>query len=228
MTQNTEQSLHFSQDGSHTVFSTKFNAHYHSISGAIEESIHVFISAGLFYLYRKNKKNISIFEMGLGTALNPLLAMIEAKKLNLKVDFHSIESYPLEQVLVDQLNYTQLLNLNEKNHQYFLSFHSLPWNTKHIIDKSFSFIKTKAKIEEHDFERKYDLVFYDAFAPACQSHLWEEEVHQKIFNALNPEGVFVSYCTQGAFKRMLVQLGYKIEILNGPGKKREMLRAIKF
>ena len=35
------------KDGSHTLYSAKLDEHYHSLFGAVTESMHVFIDAGL-------------------------------------------------------------------------------------------------------------------------------------------------------------------------------------
>ena len=70
------QSIHPSHDGSDTVFSEKYNAHYHSVFGAIEEAIHVFIAAGLFHYHKKGYTSLRIFEMGLGTGLNAFLSYL--------------------------------------------------------------------------------------------------------------------------------------------------------
>nr|HMU05404.1 MnmC family methyltransferase [Saprospiraceae bacterium] len=72
-----------------------------------------------------------------------------------------------------------------------------------------------------------DVVFYDAFAPSSQPHLWELPILNKMYQILNDGGVLVSYCAQGAFKRNLKSCGFTIESIPGPPGKREMTRAIK-
>ena len=56
--------LQISKDGSHTIFSEQFQASYHSIHGAIQESNHVFIDHGIRYM-SKEKSEISIFKLAL-------------------------------------------------------------------------------------------------------------------------------------------------------------------
>lgn len=224
MTNKTEQSLIFSQDGSHSVFSTKYNASYHSIFGAIEESIHVFISAGLYYLFKSGLKSISVFEMGFGTGLNALLTLLESERLGLHIQYETIESDPLSSHLLDQLNYSELLACDPT---LFYNLHACKWESAQKISDQFLLFKQQGKLQEILFTSKYDLIYFDAFAPSCQAELWSKEIHRKIFDQLNPGGVLVTYCTQGAFKRNLKEIGYRLEVLNGPGKKREMLRAIK-
>ena len=50
---------------------------------------------------------------------------------------------------------------------------------------------------------------------------------KKMFNALSPQGVLVTYCAKGKVKRALKSVGFKIEPLPGPPFKREITRALK-
>ena len=47
------------EDGSTTLYIPELNEHYHSIHGAIQESTHIFIKAGIEYY---GQKNIRILE----------------------------------------------------------------------------------------------------------------------------------------------------------------------
>ena len=64
-------------DGSKTIYLPEIDEHYHSVNGAIGESMHVFVEAG--YQFCKNNP-VSVFEVGFGTGLNALLTAIEAGK----------------------------------------------------------------------------------------------------------------------------------------------------
>jgi tRNA U34 5-methylaminomethyl-2-thiouridine-forming methyltransferase MnmC len=73
----------------------------------------------------------------------------------------------------------------------------------------------------------YDVIYFDAFAPDDQPTLWEESMLKKMYNLLNHNGILVSYCAKGSFKRTLKDVGFRIENLPGPPGKREITRAIK-
>jgi tRNA U34 5-methylaminomethyl-2-thiouridine-forming methyltransferase MnmC len=62
-------------DGSNTLYVPELNEHYHSTFGAVTESLHVFIKAGLEFLLEKKK--VTVFEVGFGTGLNALLPLKE-------------------------------------------------------------------------------------------------------------------------------------------------------
>ena len=93
-------------DGSDTVFIPEMNVSYHSKHGAIQESMHVFIEAGLRYIINQlTNKPINIFEMGFGTGLNAFLTAIEAEEKGIKVYYETVEKFSLSKEDVDSLNY---------------------------------------------------------------------------------------------------------------------------
>jgi tRNA U34 5-methylaminomethyl-2-thiouridine-forming methyltransferase MnmC len=216
--------IQLSGDGSHTVVSKIFeDVTYHSRHGAIAESNIVFIDAGLKYHFEKGKDNISIFEMGFGTGLNALLSFLWSKENKIRIDYQTVEAYPIDATVFNNLNYTDILG----ERQVFESFHNLDWNQSHIITELFNFKKHLSLIEDLSLDKCFDVVFYDAFAPSSQPYLWELPILNKMYQILNDGGVLVSYCAQGAFKRNLKSCGFTIESIPGPPGKREMTRAIK-
>ena len=88
------------EDGSTTLYIPELNEHYHSIHGAIQESTHIFIKAGIEYY---GQKDIRILEAGFGTGLNAFLTLIEARENQRKVVFHTFEKYPLTPQEVERL-----------------------------------------------------------------------------------------------------------------------------
>ena len=74
---------------------------------------------------------------------------------------------------------------------------------------------------------KFDLVYFDAFAPTTQPELWSREVFSKIYDTMSEGGVLVTYSVMGKVRRGLQSLGFKTERLEGPPGKRHMLRATK-
>ena len=216
-------SLKLSHDGSHTVISEKFQVTYHSIHGAITESNVVFIDAGLNFLLKNNYNTISVFEMGFGAGLNALLSFIWAEKNQIKVIYHTVEAYPVNKKMSDQLNYCEILGHDKVFHQ----LHSCDWNTEINITPFFSFCKYHCELENLESNHKSDVIFFDAFSPASQPHLWDVPILSKMYGMLNESGVLVSYCAQGAFKRHLKAVGFRVEGIPGPPGKREMTRAVK-
>ena len=210
-------------DGSHSIYIKELDENYHSTHGAIQESKHVFIEAGLRYIASKNSAPINILEVGLGTGLNALLTFIESKKSKLTINYTAIEAFPLELNLINQLNYIECLK--EENQQYIFDLiHSSDWEKEIYLSEQFIFHKVNSKLQDTNLNDKYDLIYFDAFAPIVQPELWTEEIFFKLINVLKSDGCLVTYCAKGEVKRTLKKTGFIIESLPGPPGKREMVR----
>ena len=214
-------------DGSNSLLNTELNETYHSTNGALQESNHVFIKNGLQFFVEKNKaSSVSIFEVGFGTGLNALLALKFSLENRVKINYVSIEAFPIEWELLSQLNYADLISFeNEKTN--FEKIHQCDWDKKIEINEFFSLTKIKETVQSIELTpENFDVIFFDAFAPSKQPEMWEKSVLQKIVWTMKVESVFVTYCAKGQLKRDLKSLGMMIESPPGPPGKREMVRAV--
>lgn len=210
-------------DNSKTLLIPSIDETYHSTHGAINEANHVFIDAGLKFV-SESKKQLNILEMGFGTGLNTLLTAINAE---IHTHYLSIEKFPLSNELVFALDYPKLL-ANDNSDQLFESIHTCPWEKWTPINELFELKKMSTGIEELNLpDQSIDLIFYDAFGPRVQPELWSDKITAQIYSWLRENGVLVTYCAQGQFKRNLKNVGFDVETLPGPPGKREMTRAIK-
>ena len=210
-------------DGSHSVWSENFAVSYHSRFGAVEESQHVFINAGL-RLKAAVQSDIKILEIGMGTGLNALMTFLEGQRRALSIDYTTVEAHPLSPDQAAKLNYPKALNAVEQE-AIFRKIHECAWGRKQKISDSFRLKKYQKKLEDVNFVTKFDLIFYDAFAPDFQPEMWSESVLQQMYEVLLPDGVLVTYCAKGDVKRMLKKVGFTVESIPGPPRKREMTRA---
>lgn len=210
------------KDGSSTLYVPELNEHYHSIHGAIQESLHIFIHAGIgFY----NQKEIRILEAGFGTGLNAYLSLVYADRNNLRIVYHSFEKYPLTIEEAGKLNYKQ--HTDYPTPFLFDSLHNCAWEKEIEITPFFTLHKHQNDFQEVNFPEEFDIVFFDAFNPDVQPHLWTEEVFDKFYRSLKPGGILVTYCVKGIVKQALRRVGFTLKRLPGPPGKREMLRASK-
>jgi tRNA U34 5-methylaminomethyl-2-thiouridine-forming methyltransferase MnmC len=212
-------------DGSHSIYIPALNETYHSSHGAITESIHVFIKAGLNeYSQQFKPQEINVFEVGFGTGLNALLAMQWAAENKVKLNYHSIEQFPVAEEVYQKLNYGKLSG----NKEAFLKIHQAAWDKEVPIAENFLIKKIYASWNDFALaEKAYQIVFYDAFAPGKQPEMWDIELLQKSYNGLKENGMLVSYCARGQFKRDLKSCGFVVETLPGPPGKKEMVRGRK-
>ena len=216
--------IRITADGSKTLYLPDIDESYHSKNGAIQESNHVFIINGLNEL--KNRDSVSIFEMGFGTGLNALLTANWSDCNKLNIDYTAIEAFPISPNLCMMLDYTSIIK-NEKKIIYEEIINA-KWGQRIELTKYFKLKKIELKIEDFSSEKKFDLIYFDAFGPKVQNEMWEFNVLNKMYDFLKPNGILVTYCAQGQFKRNLKQLGFIVETLPGPPGKREMTRATKY
>ena len=212
-------------DGSKTIHLPSLDEQYHSKHGAIQEARHVFIEAGLLYLLSvQNLPSIKILEIGFGTGLNSFKTQLEAQKRELQIDYTAVEAYPVALSEIKQLNYATLLNASETD---FLILHTSEWERKNKITNSFSLTKRKQLFLEINDKNTFNLIYFDAFGARVQPELWTEVIFQKMYEALNLNGVLVTYSAKGSVRRAMQAVGFTVERLPGPPGKREMLRATK-
>lgn len=211
------------EDGSTTIHLPDWNENYHSKHGAIQEAKHVFIKNGLSLF--ENKK-ISILEIGFGTGLNAFITYLVAKKLNQTIDYVGVEAYPVAAEEVLQMNYVIALNA-ENQSAIFKKMHESDWEVKTTLDINYTLTKRKQFFNDIDDENRYDLIYFDAFGYRVQPELWSTEIFQKMYNSLKNNGYLVTYAARGVVKRSMIEVGFKVEKLEGPPGKREMFRAYK-
>lgn len=207
-------------DQSFTIYSEQFDQTYHSIHGAKAESMHVFIQYGLKEIAKKQNR-IGIFEMGFGTGLNAVLTWQYAIELNLQIQYHTIEKYPLKNDIYSSYC-TPVSEINQK----LIQLHQADWNQA-IAFPHFEFTKYQKDIHDFLLPKNIDLIYYDAFAPNAQPDLWTEEIFKRLYEIMNPNGILTTYCAKGSVKRALKSCGFEVYSPTGPMGKREMTVAKK-
>jgi tRNA U34 5-methylaminomethyl-2-thiouridine-forming methyltransferase MnmC len=217
--------IELTADGSHTLFISELDEHYHSINGAVQESAHVFINAGLHHC---DGDCIRILEVGFGTGLNAFLTLLDTKNTNRIVHYTALELYPLPASLIEKLNYPE--KYPDEDKALYRKLHDAEWNREVEILPGFYLSKIECDFTVFDFaslQTSFDLIYFDAFAPDKQPEMWTQEIFDSLYAVTGQGGIFVTYCAKGIVRRMMQQAGYKTERLPGPPGKREMLRAVK-
>lgn len=206
--------IEITDDGSATLRSPHHGDTYHSTRGAVGEARHVFIEAG-FNAVNGEK----ILEIGFGTGLNAWLTLQEAEKSGRRVDYTAIELYPVSEDVAAKLGYT--------DDDRFMTLHRAPWEEWVEVDKNFSLRKIHADLVKIQNLDTFDVVYFDAFAPDTQPEMWTQDVFARIFAAMAPGGVLVTYCSKGDVRRAMAAVGFAVERLPGALGKRHMLRGAK-
>lgn len=211
------------QDGSTTIHLEEWNESYHSKHGAIQEAKHVFIKNGLSLF--KNK-TISILEIGFGTGLNAFISFLESQTFGQNIDYVGVEAYPVVAEEILSMNYVDELNAQSQL-EVFEKMHKSNWNEKVVLSDFFSLTKRQQFFQNIEDVAQFDLIYFDAFGYRVQPELWSTEIFRKMYNALKDNGVLVTYAARGVVKRSMIEVGFRVEKLEGPPGKREMFRAFK-
>ena len=218
-----ERLLQTTADGSHTLYLPAMDEHYHSINGAIGESEHIFVNAGLRSLTRRE---IRILEIGFGTGLNAFLTLREVMaNLDWRVVYFAVELYPLPFELATRLNYAGLAW--PEGESLFLDLHRAEWGKPTQITDRFVLHKIEGDANHVSLPDGIDLVYMDAFAPEKQPEMWNAALYRRLVDAMAPEATLVTYCAKGDVRRGLRDAGLSMERLPGPPGKRHILRGKK-
>ena len=217
------RNIKLTEDGSSTLCWIEKNETFHSIHGAISESKHIFIEAGLDYS-AQNKRVIKILEVGYGTGLNALLSSIYSIENSISLHYTALEAYPVSLEEHKILNYGELLNSTD----LFNSLFDANWEKFSEVAPGIHLCKKNIRLENFQSDSdSYHLIYFDAFSPESQSELWSEAIFRKLFLMMEKNAVLVTYSCKGVVKRTLKNIGFSIEKLPGPPGKREFLRATK-
>lgn len=198
------------------------NITYHSIRGALQESLHIYVVSGFQYaLPNITNETISIFEVGFGTGLNALLTLQEAIKLKRKVYYHAVELFPLTMDEAMALHQDEQLGTGNLS----IQLHEGVWEEDVVINEYFTLHKTKKSLLDLSLNNQFDIIYFDAFAPTNQPELWTEAVFANLYAHLNPHGVLVTYSSNGSVRRAMKAAGFTVEKIPGPIGKAEIVRA---
>ncbi|MFD2288610.1 tRNA (5-methylaminomethyl-2-thiouridine)(34)-methyltransferase MnmD [Pedobacter petrophilus] len=211
-------------DGSNTLYNETIGEHYHSKHGALQESKHVFINAGLKYAAGE-KSGISVLEVGFGTGLNFILSFEYCVQNNIDIDYTSIEAFPLTKEVINQTGYSAYVS--PKTWDDFISNYEEALNKKQTLSSYCKLEIPHTTLAGFATDKKFDVIYYDAFSVQHQPEMWSNEIIAHVCSFLKPGGTFVTYAITGNLKRAVKACGFTIEKLPGAPGKREMLRAIK-
>ena len=220
--------LETTRDGSHTLYSHRFNQHYHNPNGAVAESKHNFFKTNGLYTALKEKSEITILEVGFGTGLN-LLLLLDALKdpaLTSKptIRYYSIEAYPIEKDVAASFNFGEHLMNPELSEQLVPIFSGLKKGLNHfdvithlqatIFHGLFSSFPLK--------DLQADFIFHDAFSPDVNEELWTGETFTKLKELSTPGVILTTYSAASKAKGAMAWAGWKVAKAQGALGKREM------
>lgn len=220
-----ERVVRTTADNSKTLYIGELDECYHSHHGALQEAQHVFIKYGL---QKVNAKEINILEMGFGTGLNVLVTLQEFLKYSdMRINYFSLEKYPISEEEAKQLAYDELF-AEEIIKESYQKIHQSLWGEAVEIQPNFFLKKIKTDFFElNQIELpKINLVYFDCFGARVQPDLWEKPLFELVAAKMDSGGLLTTYSSKGSVRRILLDLGFSVEKVEGPKGKREMLNAV--
>lgn len=212
-------------DGSPTIEHPFFKELFHSRHGSLQESMTVYIEAGFSLM--KDLKSLQILEMGFGSGLNVWLTYLQSLHTNQYIEYVALDAFPVETPLLkgywEHAYWMQSLSTTEK--EVLNKLTHCPWDSTCELSSHFVLHKIKCDFLTFQPEKKFDLCYYDAFAPEAQPELWDEKAMRHLASFIKQGGYVTSYCSKGVVQRNLKSAGFTIEKLPGPPGKREIIRA---
>ncbi len=228
-TSESDSKLIITRDGSHTVYSSGFDQHYHNPNGAIAESKHVFFEQTDLLDALNQQSDITILEIGFGTGLNLMLLLdyyLDSGS-EAKIDYYTIEGFPLDANTAQNLNYKQHLNHPELGDKVLSVFDNLDdrMNTFSFFDNVSAHIFNGmfANFPEENIGAQY--IFHDAFSPDANPDLWTGDVFKKIKTLSAGDVMLSTYCAASKAQGALAWAGWHVAKTQGALGKREMILA---
>lgn len=214
------------KDGSHTLFSHRFNQHYHNPNGAVAESKHNFFEVNGLYRRLKESGPLTVLEVGFGTGLNLLLLLdaLSQPESNASVHYYTIEAWPIDAETARRFNYGEHITHPELTEDIIEIFDCLEKGENHF-DLTPQLKATVFKgffddLPKHDLNANF--IFHDAFSPEVNEELWTGKTFQKLAGLSAPDVVMTTYSAASKAKGAMAWSGWKLAKTHGALGKREM------
>lgn len=211
MFEDKNHKLVLSEDGSYTAYSKEYDEHYHSTKdGALKESLKKHIIPA--FELNRGKKEIHILDICFGLGFNTLATLLHHKQTDASSKLY-IYSPELDKELVASLKsfiypkefapFTEIIFALSANGRY---------TSENLFIELFL---GDAREYIKKFEKKFDIVYQDAFSPSTNPILWTQEYFADIANAMKDDGVLTTYSTALKTRLALHRNGFKIYINSG-------------
>ena len=205
------------KDGSATLFSSKYNQHFHDLdTGAIEESLTKHVLPALDFHKDKTELNILDICFGIGYNTFSTIYYLLKNKANIKLnvyspelDFELIKSlynfdFPKEFDDIKHIIKEIALTQNYQDEQFDIKVH---------IGDARQYIKNLKNI---------DIVYQDAFSSEVNCELWTVEYFKDIYQACNENAVVTTYSVSTPVRLSMNEAGFEIYEIR-PVKKKQTL-----
>ena len=199
-----------SEDGSYTAYSNEYGEHYHSTKdGALKESLVKHVIPAFRVV---QTRDVHILDICYGLGFNTLATLLYYKEHSPQTKLY-IYSPELDSSLVASLE-------NFTYPDEFKDFKGIitALSRDGIYEDESVYIEVflgDAREYVRRFEKKFDIVYQDAFSPSANPFLWTKEYFADIKKAMKMSGVLTTYSIALKTRIALYENGFKVYLNEG-------------
>lgn len=189
-------------DSSITLFSEKYQEHYHSTKGAVEESFEKFVKPCRIAELAKSGK-ITILDVCFGVGYNSAAAVEVALEANpdCKIEIIGFEK---DQEILDE----------RKNLNPAFKYYDVIKEEKTDERIKIRVLLGDARETIKQVTEKVDTVFFDPFSPKVCPELWTKQFFQDVKNTMKPGAILTTYSCARIVRDNMKAVGFTVE--DGP------------
>ncbi|ADC70185.1 protein of unknown function DUF752 [Methanocaldococcus sp. FS406-22] len=206
------------EDGTYTLKAEDEEEMMHSKVGALKEAIYKFAKPSKI----ENLKNPRILDLCSGMGYNAIAALHYNK--NAEIDMVEICEEALFLTLFLDIPYKEHEIIKDKVREYFLNKIGIEYKSDYDNINLYVGDARKFIIKS---DKKYNVVFHDAFSPKRDPTLYTYDFLKEIYKRMEDNGVLISYSSAIPFRSALVDCGFVISEKESVGRKRGITLAYK-
>lgn len=193
-------------DGTYTLFDENFGEHYHSLTcGALSETMQKHVVPA-FDALADGAEELNILDLCFGLGFNTLASISYAKKRYpyLKLNIFSPEmNAPLVSTLVD---FEYPLEIEDKEVIRDIAEKLHFEDDRYRVDV----VIADARDILQSVDRKFDIIYQDAFSPAKNPSLWSLEYFEMVVGLMNKKALITTYSRSTAVRMAMFEMGLNI------------------
>jgi len=198
-------------DGSETLYNEEYEDHYHSKSGAVEESFEKFVKPAITDK-TLSKGFIRILDIGFGLGYNAIAAIdyIQDNNKNCEIELISLE----KDLKLDEL---KSLNPKLRNYNIIQKISFDPITNSYLFEEKN--VRLQVKIGEateiiKKIKLEFDAIFLDGFSPKKNPELWTRSFFSELYRVIRVGGILTTYSYSREIRDNLSSVGFIVK--DGP------------
>lgn len=220
------------KDGSTTLYSPRFDQHYHNPNGAVAESRYIFFETTGITEEIRQQHSFNIFETGFGTGMNLILLLdtLEKETYSGAITYLSVEAYPISEETVSKLQFGENSGLEKYIPLLEKIFREAkPGMNRFEIGTDHTLLLYIGQFD-HLFNKElisktFQFILHDPFSPEVNAELWTADVFQKLISISGPNALLTTYCAASSARAAMAVGGWYVAKNRGALGKREMTLA---